>query len=275
MTIRVFGPMDKHATEQVLQNAVLLYYKEMPQADPFILLSEDWFSRVGFDWHPHRGFETVTYVIEGELEHIDNAGGSGVLKAGDLQWVTTGRGVLHAELAYNRKPVHTLQLWMNLPKRLKMVEPRYQDISSANAAVTEGRGAVARVYSGTVHGVRGPAQNYWPATVIDVRFQAGGIFLHDAPEDQTLGIYVISGDLPIHGTRVRAGQMAWRYANEGRGSETELQAHAQSHVIAYSARPIGESFVQYGPFVMNTEAEIQQAFADLRAGKFGTIPSAV
>lgn len=274
MTIDLYGPVERRATEQVDQNAVLLYYKETPQADPFILLSEDWFSRVGFDWHPHRGFETVTYVIEGELEHIDNAGGSGVLKAGDLQWVTTGRGVLHAELAHNRKPVHTLQLWMNLPKHLKMVEPRYQEIRGVDASTIEGDRAVGRVYSGSVRGVRGPAQNHWPATVVDVRFQADGRFVHDAPEDQTLGIYVISGDLTIAGTRVRTGQMAWRFANRGGPSETKLQANEKSHIIAYSARPIGESFVQYGPFVMNTEGEIRQAFADLQAGKFGTISRA-
>lgn len=270
--IQVYGPVERRATEQVDANAVLLYYKQVPQADPFILLSEDWFSSVGFDWHPHRGFETVTYVVDGELEHIDNAGGSGVLGAGDVQWVTTGRGVFHAELAHHRKTVHTLQLWLNLPKRLKMVEPRYQDIRGSDAPVIDGDRAVARVYSGSVRGVRGPAQNHWPTTVIDVRFQSGGTFVHDVPQDHTLGIYVISGEVSLQGTRARAGQMAWSFANERTRPEIDLHANVSSHVIAYSANPIGEPFVQYGPFVMSTEGEIRQAFADLQTGAFGPVP---
>src|SRR5262249_59110871 len=114
-------------TEQVARRRDVLP-GEPTLTDPFIFLSEDWFSRVGFEWHPHRGFETVTYVVDGALEHRDNAGGRGVLGAGDLQWVTAGRGVLHAELAHERRPVHTLQLWLNLPAAQKRGPPPYQDV---------------------------------------------------------------------------------------------------------------------------------------------------
>ena len=161
--------------------------------------------------------------------------------------------IMPAAPAHNRKPVHTLQLWLNLPKQFKMVAPR--------------------VYSGILHGVRGPAENHWPTTVIDVRFQSGGTFVHNVPERDTLGVYIISGQVHIDGTPGRAGQMVWSFANDRQRPEIRLHADTPAHIIAYSSKPIGESFVQYGPFVMNTEAEIQQAFADLRAGAFGTIPA--
>jgi len=270
---RIYGPFGRRGTEQVDQNALLAHYQQTAGMDPFLLLSEDWFSRVGFDWHPHRGFETVTYVIDGELEHQDNAGGSGVLSAGDLQWVTTGRGVIHAELAHNRKPVHTLQLWLNLPRSLKMVPPRYQDVRASDVPVLNDPGSIARVYSGNVRGMKGPAENYWAATVIDVRFQPGGTFVHEVPGDETLCIYVITGDVVIGPNMpVHAGQIAWSAAAAKGATGVDIRAREASHIIAYSAKPIGEPVVSYGPFVMNTEAEIRQALSDYNNGGFGPIP---
>jgi quercetin 2,3-dioxygenase len=265
---RVDGPFPAHATEQVDRNVVLVRFDEKNSTDPFLLLSEDWFSRVGFDWHPHRGFETVTYVIDGHLEHRDNAGGHGVLGPGDLQWVTTGRGVIHAELAYDQKPVHTLQLWLNLPASKKMVEPRYQDLRSANVPEIRENGAAVRVYSGTVRGVRGPAENHWDATVIDGRFERGGAFVHEVPAEQRLFVYVIAGavQLGAAGTRVTAGQVAWLSPG---GTTVSINAEEPSHLIAYAAKPIGEPVVARGPFVMNTAGEIQQALIDFRRGAFG------
>lgn len=265
---RVEGPFPAHATEQVDRNVLLVQFDEMNSTDPFLLLSEDWFSRVGFEWHPHRGFETVTYVIDGHLEHRDNAGGHGVLGPGDLQWVTTGRGIIHAELAYDRKPVHTLQLWLNLPAAKKMIEPRYQNLRAADLPEIRNDGQTVRVYSGTVGGTRGPAGNYWDATVIDGRFTGGGSFVHEVPSDQRLLFYVISGSVQLGAThaQVKAGQVAWF---DPGGTTVTINAEEPSHVIAYAAKPIGEPVAARGPFVMNTPAQIQQALIDFRRGAFG------
>ena len=265
---RVDGPFPAHATEQVDRNVLLVRFDEKHSTDPFLLLSEDWFSRVGFEWHPHRGFETVTYVIDGHLEHRDNAGGHGVLGPGDLQWVTTGRGIIHAELAYDHKPVHTLQLWLNLPAGKKMVEPRYQDLRASGVPEIRENGATVRVYSGNVRGVAGPAENHWDATVIDGRLEPGAAFVHEVPADQRLCVYVISGaaQLGTAQTRLTAGQVAWLSPG---GTSVTITAEEASHVIAYAAKPIGEPVVARGPFVMNTPAEIQQALIDFRRGAFG------
>jgi quercetin 2,3-dioxygenase len=265
---RVDGPFPAHATEQVDRNVLLVHFDEANSTDPFLLLSEDWFSRVGFEWHPHRGFETVTYVIDGHLEHRDNVGAHGVLGPGDLQWVTTGRGIIHAELAYDLKPVHTLQLWLNLPAGKKMVEPRYQDLRAADVPEIRENDQTVRVYSGTVRGVRGPAGNYWDATVIDGRFKSGGSFVHEVPNEQRLFLYVIGGAVQLGATRTRvtAGQVAWF---DPGGTTATINAEEPSHIIAYAAKPIGEPVVARGPFVMNTTAEIQQALIDFRRGAFG------
>jgi redox-sensitive bicupin YhaK (pirin superfamily) len=114
--------------EQADNKAILLEPGHWQEYDPFLLMAEDWFSTQGFDWHPHRGIETITVVLDGKLEHHDNRGGHGILKQGDVQWMTAGKGLLHREMAYNKQPVHTLQLWLNLPSDKKMIEPKYQDL---------------------------------------------------------------------------------------------------------------------------------------------------
>jgi quercetin 2,3-dioxygenase len=238
--------------------------------DPFLMLAEDWFSSTGFDWHPHRGFETVTYVVEGTLEHRDNAGGHGILGPGDLQWTTTGRGVLHTEVAHERKGVHTLQLWLNLPARLKMVEPRYQDLRAAAAPVAHGAGVEARVFAGALLGVTGPAALHTPAgvAVVDV----DGAAELDVPEDFVAFFYVLAGSVETvdgqGGLEVPAGYMAWFPAGPG-----PIAVSGKGRFILYWGRPIGEPVAQHGPFVMNSREEIIQAVRDLQAGKFGEIPA--
>jgi redox-sensitive bicupin YhaK (pirin superfamily) len=271
---RVVGPFPKGAHDQVDANVLLINPDERRTSDPFLFLSEDWFSTVGFDWHPHRGFETVTMVLDGELEHHDNAGGHGVLGPGDVQWVTTGRGVIHSELAHRRRPVHTLQLWLNLPAALKMVPPRYQDLRAADAPVIHDPGAVARVFSGTVRGVRGHAENYWPTTVVDVHFERGGTFVHEVPGEHTLFLYVHTGAVRLgpRDQRLEAGQAAWFFAGEPGASGITITADDQSLIVAFSAAPIREPVVAYGPFVMNTPEEINAAIRDYQRGDFGPIP---
>jgi redox-sensitive bicupin YhaK (pirin superfamily) len=237
---RVEGPFPARATEQVDRNVLLVHFNENHSTDPFLLLNEDWFSRVGFDWHPHRGFETVTYVINGHLEHRDNAGGHGVLGPGDLHWVTAGRGIIHAELAYDHKPVHTLQLWLNLPSEKRMVSPRYQNLRAADVPEIREPQAIVRIYSGTVRGVRGPAENYWDATVIDARFECGGSFVLDVRAEQRLFLYAIRGAVEAGATHVpvREGQVAWFSPG---ATAVPIQSEETSYVIAYAAKPIGSS----------------------------------
>lgn len=213
---------------------------EWDRTDPFLLMAEDGFSRTGFDWHPHRGFETITYVVEGRLEHRDNAGGQGVLDAGDLQWTTTGSGVRHAEKAYERKPVRTLQLGLNLPAAVKMTPPRYQDLRAADAPLVREPGVEARLFAGTRGGLVGPARTLWPAGVLAARMQRGARFAHEVPGDHAVLLYVIEGSVRAgeDARPVREGQSAWFDAGPAGASVIEVVAEAASHVIAYGARPI-------------------------------------
>jgi len=253
---RVFDVGPSTPTEQVDRRRDVLP-GEPTLTDPFIFLSEDWFSRVGFEWHPHRGFETVTYVVDGALEHRDNAGGHGVLGAGDLQWVTAGRGVLHAELAHERRPVHTLQLWLNLPAAKKRVAPRYQDVRGTDAPAARAAGVEARVFAGSVGDVRGPVDTHWPTLVADVRLDAGARFTVPVPGDWAAFFYLLGG-------AVDAGAPG--------ASDVTLAATRSAHLLLYASAPIREPIVAYGPFVMNRRDEIIEAMSDYRRGGFGQVP---
>jgi redox-sensitive bicupin YhaK (pirin superfamily) len=261
-----------HATSQVDRNNIVIGDMEHPSStDPFIVLVEDWFSTVGFDWHPHRGFETVTLVLDGALEHRDNTGGHGILRAGDVQWTTTGNGLLHSELALEGQPVHTLQLWLNLPAALKRVTPRYQDLRAADAPTISADGVTARVFAGTVQGRTGAAALYTPATLVDIELDADATFVHELPGEHRAFFYLVAGALTVgpNATPVTAGEVVW-FEPDGDGiTAVTMTATASSHLIAYSGEPIGEPIALGGPFVMNTEAEVLRAWVDLRAGLFG------
>ncbi len=244
--------------------------------DPFLFLMEDWFSKTGFDWHPHRGFETVTYVIDGVLEHKDNTGAHGILNAGDLQWTTTGSGVMHTEIAHEYKGVHTLQLWLNLPASKKMSPPRYQDLRAKDAPTvsptthpTEAKSAIARVFAGSQHGVVGKAELLHPAGAVDVRIDALGHYDVEVPADHFAFIYCIVG-------AVRVGQQSYGTGETAGfapgGDRIRLEAEEDSHLIVYHGLPIGEPVAQHGPFVMNTREEIIQTIRDYQSGAFGQIP---
>ncbi len=238
--------------------------------DPFLFLMEDWFSKTGFDWHPHRGFETVTYVIDGVLEHKDNTGAHGILNPGDLQWTTTGSGVLHTEIAHEYKGVHTLQLWLNLPASKKMSPPRYQDLRAKDAPVVDSDGAKAIVFAGTQHGVTGKAELLHPAGVVDIRLDADGAYVLEVPDDHFAFVYCIKGAVQVGEHVFGTGQTA---AFQPGGSEIPLKAGEESHLIAYHGLPIGEPVAQHGPFVMNTREEIIQTIRDYQNGLFGDIPA--
>lgn len=262
---------------QVDDKAIVIMPTDPRATDPFLALAEDWFSEPGFEWHPHRGIETVTLVLDGVLEHGDNLGHAGALEPGDVQWMTAGRGIIHRELAYRNEHAHTLQLWLNLPGRSRMVESRYQDVRGADRPRAELPGAVVDVVSGSVAGVRGPADNHWPIHGALLSLEPRATVRHDLPGDHRAFFFVLDGDLSVGGRRLRAGDIGWSDPVGGGPSSLDVVAadgDAVSRVMVYSGRPVREPIVFGGPFVMSTRAEVEQAYADYHAGRFGPVPRA-
>jgi redox-sensitive bicupin YhaK (pirin superfamily) len=239
--------------------------------DPFLGLMEDWFRQGTFEDHPHRGIETVTIVLEGHLEHRDNHGGAGLLGPGDLQWMTAGRGIIHAEDPVAGEVVHSLQLWLNLPRSQKMTTPRYQDLMGAAIPVRREPGALVRVFSGSSAGVTAPTLNHTPVTAVELRLDPGAQVTQDLPSSYNGFIYVLegSGYFGVDSIRGEKGQVLWLGSAEGTvQSEVTVRAEGPLRALLMAGQPLGEPVAAYGPFVMNTEAEIRQAFADYRAGRF-------
>lgn len=248
--------------------------------DPFLLLDhaaptrfEPTTRRRGVGMHPHRGFETVTVVYQGEAEHRDTAGNAGTIGAGDVQWMTAGRGVLHEEYHATRfaregGTFEVAQLWVNLPAAQKMTAPSYQAIVAADiprAPVADGHGEL-RVIAGELDGLRGPAHTHTPLVVADVRLAAGAGYALAVPEGWSLGLVAMRGDAAVQGAPLREGQLA---VFQRSGSEVVLQATTDATVLILAGEPIGEPVVGQGPFVMNSTREIQQAFEDFHAGRLG------
>jgi len=251
--------------------------------DPFLLLDEmgpvDYGpgEAVGAPDHPHRGFETVTYILDGEFEHEDSAGNRGTIAAGDVQWMTAGDGVIHSEMPAGwikerGGRVHGFQLWVNLPARDKRIAPRYQDVR-AEAMPTwrseDGRTTV-KVIAGNALGIAGAAQTRIPITYLDVSLEDGAEVALEVPDSQTAFVYVFGGALQI-GTQARAandGDMALL----GRGDEVKLRAtQSGTRALVLAGQPLREPVARYGPFVMNTREEIYEAFTDFQSGRFGQI----
>ncbi|WP_436771292.1 pirin family protein [Yinghuangia sp. YIM S09857] len=273
---RIAGP-----DAQVDNKALVLEPGKPARHDPFLLLAEDWFSTVGFDWHPHRGQETVTLVLEGRAEHRDNRGGHGVLGPGDAQWMTAGRGLFHAEKAYRGEPVHLLQLWINLPAAHKMDEPRYQDLRADAMPVRREAGVEVRVFSGRSGDAVGPAANVVPVTMADATLAPGAAYAQEVPADQNGFAYVIagSGRFGADRTPAAAGQ-AVHLAPADTGADgpaydvLDIEAGDDGlRIVLWTGRPVREPVAHYGPFVMNTRRELEQAVADMQSGAFGEIPT--
>ncbi len=230
----------------------------------------------GVGWHPHRGFETVTVAWEGAVAHRDNAGGAGVIGPGDVQWMTAGAGILHEE--YHEREftrgggrMHMMQLWVNLPAKHKTARPGYQPISGAqipSVTLADGAGTV-RVIAGELAGTRGPARTFTPITMLDARLESGGRFPVALPSTHNAMAIVMSGRVRVGGREASTGELI---LFENDGAELELQATESAHVLVLGGEPIAEPILQYGPFVMNTPEEIEQAFADFQRGKFGGVP---
>lgn len=235
--------------------------------------------RRGVGQHPHRGFETVTIVYEGEVEHRDSTGAGGIIGAGDVQWMTAGAGIIHEEFhsaAYSQRggTFEVVQLWVNLPAKDKMTPAHYQGITSAEipvAELPEGAGQV-RVIAGSLNGHHGPAQTFTPMNVWDVRLQAGQTAALPQPEGWSTLLLVLSGTVEINGTHTLHAAEMGTLTHTGRG--VTLQASEDAKVLLMAGKPLHEPVVGYGPFVMNSREEIVQAIEDFNNGRFGEVPSA-
>jgi quercetin 2,3-dioxygenase len=262
------------------------YFSEIPDAveklSPFLLL--DYHPPYeyapaprprGVGVHPHRGFETVTIAWQGSVAHHDSAGGGGVIGPGDAQWMTAASGVLHKEyheqgFARSGGTFQMAQLWVNLPKAHKLDAPRYQAIEAGSFGVCDlpGKSGKVRVLAGAFQGVKGPAKTFTPIDVYDVSLNDEGSVDLDFPASHNAALLVLKGDASVNGVSVTQHDFVV-FGNDA--ERVHVEADGETQLLVLSGAPIDEPVVQYGPFVMNTEQEIVDAFRDLRAGKFGQL----
>lgn len=229
----------------------------------------------GVGWHPHRGFETVTLAWEGAVAHGDNAGHRGVIGPGDVQWMTAGAGIFHEEYheeKFTRSGgrMHMMQLWVNLPKKDKWAKPGYQPIAAAQIPTAPIENGAVRVIAGEYGGAQGPAHTFTPITMLDVHLGANARLEVPLPADHNAMAVVAKGRVTADSKSAVAGELVL-FANDG--AMLALSASEQAHVIILAGAPLGEPVVQYGPFVMNTVREIEQAIVDVQNGKFGPVPA--
>ena len=278
-------------TERMLEGGGFPVRRPFPtarllQVDPFLLLDHlgpvKWGpgQGIGAPDHPHRGFETVTYLLSGEMQHKDSAGHSGKLGPGDVQWMTAGAGVVHSELPsdafmQNGGTMHGFQIWVNLPARDKMIKPRYQDIPAARipeAASADGKVRV-RVIAGEALGQSAVIDTHTPIVYLHFTLQPGGEIVQPVPDGHNTLVYVIQGELRAghEGRRVHEGQMA-RFGGGGAVRlAVDRDAPSPADLLLLAGVPLDEPVERYGPFVMNTREEIMQAIRDYQDGKMGSI----
>ena len=239
----------------------------------------------GTPWHPHRGFETVTYMIDGVIQHSDSLGGGGVISDGDTQWMTAGQGILHIEappeeMVASGGCFHGLQLWVNLPAAQKWVEPRYQDLAGDRAQLlsSDDGGALLRVIAGDLAGFRGPGSTYTPIAMVHATVSRGARMVIPWEPSFNALVYVLGGRGTVGDQQrpISTGQLAVL----GAGDALTVAADASQdgridalEVLLLGGRPIREPLAWAGPFVMNTEAEVHQAFEDFQAGRLGQVPA--
>lgn len=264
-----------------LEGAGMVVHRTFPGAgldmvDPFLLLDElgpnDFGpgKAPGFPDHPHRGFETVTYMIDGVMEHRDSAGHRGVVGPGDVQWMTAGSGVVHSEMPDSRGgPLHGFQLWVNLPAADKMSAPRYQELAAGEIPAWTGAGATVKVLAGKAGDVDGRIETHLPITYLHVRLDPGATFTQPLPAELNAFAYLSSGGASISGKYVDAKASVLL---DDDGDETTIEAgDGGADLLLLAGRPLHEPVARYGPFVMNTKAQIVEAVEDYQAGRMGVI----
>jgi quercetin 2,3-dioxygenase len=239
----------------------------------------------GTPWHPHRGFETVTYMLDGTFQHQDSIGGGGLITNGSTQWMTAGSGILHIErpteqLIASGGLFHGIQLWVNLPSTDKWIDPRYQGIEADNVLLltTADGGALVRVIAGDVAGHHGPGSTHTPISLVHATVEAGAELALPWPAEFNALVYALSGEGTVgtEGRPFHGGQLAVFGPGDTlvvRASATQQSRHRALDLLILGGKPIGEPVYAYGPFVMNTRAEVAQAFDDFQAGKLGTVPA--
>jgi redox-sensitive bicupin YhaK (pirin superfamily) len=278
----VHGTRSSHWVGDGFPVRTLFTSQQFPDLSPFLMLDYAGPARFepsdrprGVDEHPHRGFETVTISYAGSVDHRDSAGNSGTINPDDVQWMTAASGVVHEEkhgkdFTAKGGDFEMVQLWVNLPAAFKSSKPRYQSLLNSDIPRIElGPGAYARVIAGELNGKRGPAKTFTPLNVLDVRLQAGADGSLNLPAGHNAAVVLLRGDIVVNGKRMKGEP---QFASLSRdGESVHLEAKEPSLALVLSGEPINEPVVSYGPFVMNTEAEIRQAFEDYQAGRMGHV----
>lgn len=245
---------------------------QLDQVDPFLLLDDFRADNpadvlAGFPMHPHRGIETVTYILAGNVNHRDSIGNAGTIGPGDVQWMTAGRGILHEEMP---QPVdgklEGFQLWVNLPAALKMAPARYQEVKSAQIPEVEADGVTVRVIAGSIDGVTGAVTEIAAQpTYLDVTMSAHSSFVHALPEAHAAFVYLFEGEIAIGGKTVSATRLILL----DKGQKISIKTNERdARFLLVAGKPLHEPIARHGPFVMNTQEEIRQTLKELRAGTF-------
>lgn len=242
---------------------------ELRNLDPFLLLDEFFVKAPsGFPDHPHRGFETVTYMIDGKFAHEDFCGHKGFIKPGDLQWMTAGKGILHAEMPATKELNHGLQLWVNLSKKDKMIEPKYQELLDKDIPRKTQNGVTVKVIAGESMGIKSPVYTLTPTMYLDFIFEANSKFNQIIPEDFNGFLYVLSG-YAFFGSKKFKGE-AHNTLVLSKGKELQIETQdSPCRFVLIAGKPLNEPIIQYGPFVMNTQEEIMETIQDFRSAKNG------
>ena len=267
--------------------ADLITYRAMPTQsapmnliDPFIFLNHHGRQEyqahnngLPFGPHPHRGFETVTFILEGDLTHKDSSGIVSVIKEGGVQWMTAGSGLIHAEVSSDEfkatgGPLEILQLWVNLPAKYKMIDPKYVGLQKEDIPVLElDNGKVAaHIVSGEWEGTKGPFEPLTDIHLSFIYFKEGGKYTIQIPKEQNVFLYIVKGEIKVNGDFARIHHLV-EFNHDGK--TIEMKATVDAAILFGYATPFNEPFFAYGPFVMNTREEIMQAYEDMKNGKFG------
>lgn len=246
---------------------------ELRNIDPFLMLDEFQVQApAGFPDHPHRGFETVTYMLEGSCQHEDFCGHRGVIGPGDLQWMTAGRGIVHCEMPVGNNKCHGLQLWINLSAKNKMVEPVYQELFGKDVPSVERDGVKVRVIAGEALGAKSPVYTRTPTMYLDFKLSPNATLKQHIPTGWNGFAYILSGSAKFGPAgQQHVGQAHCTLVLSSESDSLEVTNHTQElcHFVVVAGQPLNEPVVQHGPFVMNTKEQIEQTFRDYRNGQNG------